>query len=349
MENPIKSRIVLFFVLAAGLVTAMPAGAAEWDFYGSVRMTTFIMDRDVSPGQDTTNLNHSLQSNSRIGANVTVNDELQGRFEYGTGVNLRILYGTWNFGPGQLLVGQHYSPLNWFYSNQVVETDNNLLNYGGVYSDRNPMVRLRFGNFRIAAVEPSTSTLNAAAGSRTEVTLPKIEARYTFDLDNLTLDVAGGFNTYELIDPATNIAHDVDSFILALGGRVTFGAVYLASDVWIGQNVGPYGMSNAPADDPTVTGNTLNDNDAWGFLLVAGMKINEMLSVEAGYGWSEAELDVAGSHEDDEQSYYVQGTITFAPGVFIVPEIGVMDGKRDSAGAQQDETVYYGLKWQINF
>jgi hypothetical protein len=47
------------------------------------------------------------------------------------------------------------------------------------------------------------------------------------------------------------------------------------------------------------------------------------------------------------QTYYVQSTITLAPGVFITPEIGMFDGKEDGAG--NFETMYYGAKWQINF
>lgn len=56
-----------------------------------------------------------------------MSDELTGGFEYGSGVNLRKLYGEWNFGAGSLLIGQTYTPLNYFYSNQVYGGDNDLL------------------------------------------------------------------------------------------------------------------------------------------------------------------------------------------------------------------------------
>ena len=336
-------------VLLAAAV-AMPAAASEWNFYGSARVSTFVEDTDVpAGGNDTTSLGHGLQGNSRIGARVKVNDAVGGRFEYGTGVNTRILYGTWNFGAGQLLVGQTYTPFNVFYSNQVYGGDNDLLSYGAVYAGRRPMVRLTFGDFQIAAVQPQTSLLNSGAGSFEEVTFPKIEARYDVNLGGVSAFISGGFNTYELTDATTGIAHDVDSYVLGIGARATFGPAYLASNFWIGENVGVYGQANSPVDDPQISGSTLNDSDAYGFIIVAGAKLNDMFSFEAGYGYTESELDAAGNNEDDAESYYVQSTITFVPGVFIVPEIGVVDEKQNSAGAQENEVVYYGLKWQINF
>jgi hypothetical protein len=84
-----------------------------------------------------------------------------------------------------------------------------------------------------------------------------------------------------------------------------------------------------------------------GYAIAAGFKANDMFAFEAGYGYVEVE-EMGGALEDNEvQSYYVQSTITLAPGVFITPEIGMLDGKEDGAG--NFETMYYGAKWQINF
>lgn len=345
MKTLLKVPVVLIVVL----LFSLPVSASEWKFYGSARVGTFMKKTDVLSGPDTNNLHHSLQGNSRIGARIKVSDVLSARFEYGTGVDLRVLYGNWKFGKGQLLVGQYYSPLNLYYSSQVVDNDNNLLNYGSVYSGRNPMVRLRFGDFRIAFLEPGTSTLNGNANSTTQVRLPKVEARYDINLDKVRVNIAGGVNTYEITDGATGIAHDVNSYVLALAGRVKFGPAYLAGSIWTGQNVGPYGLFNASADDPEITGNALADNNAFGFHLVAGTKINDMFSVEAGYGHTEADLDLAGTSKDDARSCYIQSRITLSPGVFVVPEIGLKDGLQESDSTQDTDTFYYGMKCQINF
>ena len=76
--------------------------------------------------------------------------------------------------------------------------------------------------------------------------------------------------------------------------------------------------------------------------------MNDMLYFEGGYGYVVGDLDDA--EEDDETSaYYLQAKINLAKGVFIVPEFGHYDLKDDSAGDDQGDATYYGLKWQINF
>jgi hypothetical protein len=348
-----KLRVLAGIAVMVAVFTAS-ASAADWNFYGSARVQTFYTDTDNKNGvEDTTNYDQSLQSNSRIGANVKVSDELIGRFEYGASggnANIRHLYGEWDFGSGKLLVGQTDSPLNMSLSNQVYGSDTNLDPYGHVDAKRQPMIRLSFGGFQIAAIEPDTDTWDGdVANSTTEVIVPKLEVSYRLDLDSSYLQLQGGYQTYELTDTATNIAKDVGSYILAVGGQIKFDSFYLGADLWLGQNTGPYNYSCAVDDNPAFNGTTLVDNDSLGYALVGGMKLNDIFSFELGYGYTQAELDQAGSSKDDLDAYYVQSTVTFAPGVFFVPEVGVIDNKNDKNGNEQSEILYYGIKWQINF
>jgi len=89
------------------------------------------------------------------------------------------------------------------------------------------------------------------------------------------------------------------------------------------------------------------DNDAFGALIAAGFTINDMFNVEAGYSIVETEFDIAGPAGDTDkaQAYYLNATVTLAPGVFFVPEIGSFDGDEDG----DSQTDYFGVKWQINF
>ena len=168
-----KKLIIMVASLALVASFAMTAAAADWNFYGSSRIATFSQNTEGigSNTTDVDNFNLGLQGNARIGARVKVSDELTGRFEYGTGVNVRMLYGKWDFGSGSFLVGQTYSPLNIFVSNQVFGSDTDMLNVGGVYSGREPMLQLQFGSFKVAAVE-----LNNAdnVGGTVENTIPAI-------------------------------------------------------------------------------------------------------------------------------------------------------------------------------
>ena len=325
--------------------------AADWNFYGNARISTFYEDVD-NAGTSTDSYSQALQGNSRIGANVKVSDELVGRFEYGASggnVNVRHLYGEWSFGPGKLLVGQTDSPLNMSFSNQVHGADNGMDPYGGVDAKRQPMIQLTFGNFKIAAISPDAGTLDDEDDT-TEVKLPKVEASYKLTFDSGYVTVAGGAQTYDLTDTSSaSREHDVASYILAIGGQIRFGAAYLGGDIWAGQNPGPYNYNIDPDGDPEIIGNSLKDNDAYGCMAAAGYKLNPTFSFEAGIGYVAAEVDDSTRSEDDTVAYYLQSTITLAPGVFVVPEVGRIDKDKDNTGTDEDDTVYFGAKWQINF
>jgi hypothetical protein len=373
-----KKLIIMVASLALVASFAMTAAAADWNFYGSSRVSTFWenVDGNAPSTVDQDQFAMNLQGNARIGANVKVSDELSGRFEYGSGVNLRLLYGTWNFGSGALTVGQAYSPLNMFNSNQVYGGDTDLLNVGGVYSGREPLLQLAFGGFKVALVElnnadnvsfsnedgyefasvdengvPTVQTVDATTNvGNVENTMPAIEMSYGYSQDNWNVKVAGGYQSYERHFGGTEI--DVDSYIVALSGGVNFGAIYLKANLYAGENAGNLiainttgtGFSGDGLAGINAAGNDTDDNDVMGYVFVVGGKINDMFSVEAGVSAASQERD-SWTDSDDVSSAYLNSTITWAPGVTATPEIGMID--YDEAG--QDEVTYFGAKWQINF
>jgi len=343
-------------VIALTMVTtfAMSAVAADWNFYGDARIETFITDNNNPGTADTKSLSESLQSNSRIGANVKVNDQLTGRFEYGTEVNVRHLFGEWNFGAGKLLVGQTFVLSDISVSGQVYGTDDGLCGYGAPNVNRDPQLRLTFGDFAIAAIAPRTDEFNgideggALDIATKQVNFPKIEASYTMNFDNAYVTGVAGYQAYEnIIAGSTPV--DMDSYLVTFAGGMTFGNFYLNANLFFGQNLAGYGFYSDVDLAPDYTASTLTDNDASGLILVTGAKINDMFSVEAGYGFVKAEIDAAGFSDDEAASYYVQTTITLAPGVVIIPEIGKIDRKTNKFNVAQSDTLYYGAKWQINF
>ena len=350
-----RKLLVLLSAVAFVVAFTVPVMAADWSFYGSARMTTFwdSDSEEASPtGFEDDDLAWALQGNSRIGANVKAGD-ISGRFEYGTGVNLRILYGAWNFGAGTLLVGQTYGPVNLFQSNQVWGSDNDMLNFGGVYGGRNPMIQVAFGKFKIALLSPNAATPPAIAAllpTDIDTSIPKLEASYGFNIGPVGLTVVGGYQTYDVVGP-TDEGIDVASYIVGLGFNIGFGPLYIKGDVYTGQNLGQYGLYQAGADDVgfSIADQDIIDNDTTGWLLVVGFKVSDMFAVEAGYGNNSHELDVSGSDSDDTSAYYLQATINLAKGCFITPEIGKIDYQDDAAGNEQGDTTYYGAKWQINF
>ena len=178
-----KKLLVLFFAIAMVAAFTAPALAADapmWNFYGSARMATWYSntsdsdDDSVIPRGSVTGgfagddqaLIWDLQGNSRIGARVN-GETIGGRFEYGSGPNLRILYGTYTTGDHEFLVGQSYTPLAYrFYSNQAFNTDDGLLSAGNFYTGRDPMLQWKMGGLRIALVKPITAMAENGTGSR---------------------------------------------------------------------------------------------------------------------------------------------------------------------------------------
>jgi len=357
-----KKLFVLIAAVAFVVAFTAPSFAAEWSFYGHARMTTFWIDDDFgdynpygkTDGEDDDfDLNHSLQGNSRIGANVKVSDNLTGRFEYGTGINLRLLYGVYDFGGFKLKVGQDYTPVNIFISNQVCPYlgggDDNLLPYGGVYNGRRAEIAGQFGGLEVALVQPTTAAVAGFAGVESDVTIPMIQAKYSFKVAGLSLQLAGGYQTYQVVDAADD-DEDVTSYIGAIGATYNMGPFFIGGNYYMGRNIGNMGMWNAGFDDTVYDAGDedMLDNDAYGFIIVGAFTASDTLRFEAGYGFSSFDIDEADT-EDETSSMYLQAKITFAKGVFIVPEVGMIDFKDDPLENDEGDTTYYGLQWQIRF
>ena len=349
--------------------------AATWKFYGSVRMATFYndfkaKDNNVNDGGsaiDDKGTKWAMQSNSRIGAKVTLGD-ISGAFEYGhsssNGNNdpvTRLLYGSWNFGPGQILIGKDYTPLYWTINNKVYGDDNNMFGLGQFYGGREAQIKLIYGAFQLALIDPTrgATALNAYTG--TDVYLPRIEASYDLNFGPVTGRVIGGYKTYKVVyneDLPGEDEESVDSYILALALKYAAGPFYAGLTGFYAQNIGAYagtsmsikltnnyvanwgllptGMLGYPAGD--------EDCKTWGFAVALGYKFSDMITFEAGYGYQQDKWD---DLKVKATNLYLQMPITVAKNFWIVPEIGMENFKFDDF--KVGKTTYIGAKWQINF
>ncbi len=353
-------KLVTFFLVAVFLLAMyVPVSAAQWDMYGSARVTTFWTDMDEA---DTMNLNHNLQSNARIGANVK-NGAIGGRFEYGTGVNTRLLYGTVDLGAGQLLVGQAYGPfgIGSFISNQVYGSDTDLL-YFLPYTGRVPMVQYSVEGLKIALVKPVTAAypkayelddtfdalypelaadlqkqLRTTTDGNPEILLPQLQLSYDMKMDAVALNFAGAFQSYDL---ANGDGDTLTAWAVGTNVRLTMmDPMYINFGGFFGQNAGNFGQWTAARADITDP-NNIEDADTYGAALVLGTKL-DTLGLEAGVGFRNDEI---GDVDTDLMAYYLQATIPLSQDgkAFIVPEVGMFD-------YEEEDELYAGLKWQINF
>ncbi len=362
------------FIIFAVLCLAAPAMAADWNFYGNFRMATWYTsdDYDVSGGtyEDDSDLQWENGGNSRIGATVAVNDQIGGAFEVGFDadnltVYTRKIYGTYNFGAGELLIGQTYTPTALFYSNSVYGGDGDLLGLGEFYDGRYPMIQLKMSGFKFALITPRTRTgardaSNGVGDPTLDWMLPKIEASYAFKSDMFFVDVIGGYQTYTWDGGNGGTDYDIDSYIGIIGGGVNFGALFVKASAHMGQNLGDFGSSGPYVvtgfggftKGAVLVGNEVRDTDALGFLGVIGFNASETITIEGGIGYQNYEQDVNNTDDETMMQYYVNATINVAPGFFIVPEIGYVTIDPDNYGAATDPNpnrIYAGAKWQINF
>jgi hypothetical protein len=375
-----KLIVILAAIAMVGAFTATSI-AAEWNFYGSSRMNTVYYDKSkevagdnqvippVSASFDDQDLTWTTQSNARIGAKVKASDAVSGRFEFQVGqsaeVKTRLMYGTYNFGSGTLLVGQDYTPVDQILSNSigalsyqitgtspVVDGEGDALTIGSFYESRKPQIALKFGGLTLAFISPATTSTTTY--SDIDTTIPKVEVNYKFKTDMFSITPYAGYNTVDMTNTANDNSISVDSYVVGAAGKVNFGPMWVAANIFFAQNPENYGrLNDGLFDEAIVNGTDTEDADCWGGQVIAGFKASDMLAFQAGYSYDHNEIDVAGvTGENDPSHWYVNATITLAPGVYIIPEVGMFDFGDDDNGLRsldQGDATYYGVEWKINF
>jgi len=369
-------KLTILFAAIMLVCFAVPAMAVDWNFYGSARMATYYVSDDLgnnttAAGNDgVTDTQWDFQSNSRIGANVKA-EHIKGQFELGlkgTGsgdvdVGTRRLYGVWDFGAGKLKVGKDYTPVSQFISGQVFDGDLGLLGIGTMYGSRLGQIALSFGGFTVALITPQVGQISdpgtpgATTTGDVQRYVPKAEASWGMAFDTWNFGIQGGAQTYTIKD-VTSLTNgdqndiDVTSYELGATAGVNFGPAYVKGSGAYGQNwsqanwaVTGYGTSAAYWDGDDST----DDTTSWMATLVAGLKVSDMLSFEAGFGYRVDDPDVNGADKQKQYGLYGQAVIVLAPGVYIIPEVGYFDKGDDFSGDDAGNRVYAGGKWQIDF
>ena len=352
-----KKLFVIFASVALVAAFAVTASAADWSFYGNARMATFWNDTDdggTAVDSDDEDLQWDLQGNSRVGATVK-NDAVSGRFELGlkaenggddADVGTHRIEATWDIGSPKLTIGKTYGPVNQFLSGQVFNGDGGLLGNGFLYGGRPALIQLGFGTFKIALLQPRSSTTYTLAATDVDEELPKVEASFGYKTDMFAFTVMGGWQSYTIEGGAGVSDVDIDSTVIGADVTVNLGPITVAaaaSQLTNGGNArwagGTVATANAAATD-------VDDVDSMQYGLAVRFKASDMATLEVGYGYREHDSDAAGVSDDEETAWYAQAVLQVAPGVFIIPEVGAFD---DTGADDKGDETYFGAKWQINF
>ncbi len=401
------------FVLALTL-PAMAQDQSQWSFYGSVRMwtsyekasketlndltgsaadtvsgmyygpgsTSKAWDSGLSGLQDDSGLTWILQTNSRIGALVKYGD-ISGAFEYGSGPNLRLLYGKWNFSKdGQIEIGQDYTPYFYLVSGLCGpgggECDG--IGFGSIYGGRQPQLRLNYMGFSVALVSPQSTgvpvyfntAFTGPTGSsftasltgyttNTDTTLPRLEASYNFNAGPVNIFIGGLYNQYKInFGSATVSKQDttINTYQIGLGGKYAYGPFYFNAEGQYGKNPnnGNGYAELLPATFMLNAGtNKSEDAEYYSGQGVIGFKLSDMISFEGGYVYQNAKVKDPVALFDVEETtgvWYVQSVISPAKNFYIVPEVGDIDYQNLKVAGDNHklgDLLWFGIKWQINF
>jgi len=351
--------LAVFVFVAAYTLPAMADD--QWDFYGSARILTFSTDvsKEASGlGVDDDDFTHDESGSARtIGAIVKAGD-IGGRFEAGGTLNLRLAFGTWNFGAGKLLVGQDYTPGDYFPSGMVYG-DNSMVSYGASYTGRIPQVKLLLGGLQVALIKPNVVSVAGLTPTDTDTSMPKIEVAYSLKLGPVALKFFGGVNSHDDVVMAgtTETTYSVDSNLFGVGFGIPIAALYIKGNVWMSQNPANYGMATLASAGNAATlnaaGTGVEDAESMVYALVLGYKISDMITLEGGYGYADGEVSVGGVKTEAEKTFiYVQAPITLAKNVVLTPEFGTVDYGDTTTGTvktKNGDMSYFGLRWMINF
>jgi hypothetical protein len=369
---------ITFLSFKVPLAIAAGQEGTMFTFNANVRMNTFWeqWSKEAAPGglQDDSDLTWALDTkNSRFGANFKSGD-LSGMVEIRPLSNLvRHWYGNWNFGSGNLIVGQTWAPT--FVGQFGCVLDGGLSSsYGSsVNSLRAPQIALWFpignGTLRIAGLEPYVGTVDAlpAAYGDTDLIIPKMEFVFDQKFGFLQARIYGGYNTFDKVDQVTGKELGITAYTYGVQATATFGPYALKGMIWQAQNPTSFASLSYQPDANRLTDSKafrpryiaaskeIADDESIGGGLVATYDLSDVISFEVGYMFAshERQQPRAVKEKNDDRYYYINAPINVTKNFTITPEIGVIDlqDSVNTAGVKRDDgkDFYFGAYWWFGF
>jgi len=383
------------FIFAAAALLVLGLSTSSWavaDFAigGSARLDTGWQLRDwgdqadaaygVGSEDSQTNFYLDNPGNGRVNFKATV-DDVTGFFELGLGdtnVSIRHAYASWDMGGGQsLLFGHTWSIMAFGFTDQRLNFDNGNVGAGCLYFGRHPQLRYTYAaeTFTLQiALEDNDTGVNPTAGVKyVETMIPAIVASVEFSpMEMLTLTPSGFYQMYDLtgVLPATRDL-DIDTYALALDGRLNFEAFRISFEGWWGQNLGvaadaidirPGIVAGLPtvgfaAPVANAAGTDVEDVNAYGGFVQLTFPMETML-FNAGLGWQSADVENSPSaaFEDSQEvmSFFVNVLYNLTDNMYIQPEFSYFDygddaTKNPGVGNDLGNDIFVGVHWQADF
>jgi hypothetical protein len=354
-----KKLAVGFLAITLVALFAVPV-MAEFQPYGSMRLAVGWWDyeqNDFGAGADDNTILVELGDFSRFGAKWK-GEELSGHVEFGLkgdgrGSNSaysRLLYGTWNFNGGSLMVGQNYTPYT-FISDQMaprldelggnhaeIDAENYFIGYGCLWDSRQPQIKVTLDSgLYLAAIQPDPEDgpVDADFG---RADFPKLAVGWEIKQDNMYLNPGFAWNQIQATKAGVMDEEDLDSWLLYLNAKLAMGSADIKGSLHYGQNVGNFGLWNREAAAyAQVDGDTFEDSDSYGGYVQVALPVDPA-TITLGVGYTTSENDMlSDGDEDDQISYFINAKLPIADKFWVIPEISFYDHGDDAVAG--DDTV----------
>jgi hypothetical protein len=363
-----KVILILAAIAMVGAFTAT-AALADAQLYGSARFRTYYTSDDTNGPENKNDLEWEMGKLSRFGVDFK-SDKLTGKFEMdaragGTvddtsgasslgDLRIRQLWGQYDFGTFKLMIGQNF-PLYDNPVSNIAYFSGGLQPLGGMgyLVARTSQIRVTVGDLKIAFLTPDDTAGGLGTYTQINTTFPRIELRYDAKVENFGLSFTGGYNTYEIEDPATRNTKTINAYVLGFKGTANFGPGYAGLGLTYRQNGTNYGAWTVATKEKAVfQGTDIKDAKAWGVVAALGWKINDLCTVEGNYAKLHSEQDTDLDNKDDNQVWALLAELHVAPGVLIQPEFIYNDREdvvNNGVSTDQGNEKIFGIWWKIDF
>src|SRR5512133_1270758 len=382
-----KKRFVGASLIAAALALSTSAMALDLTPYGAIRVGTWwtsstYYNNTATPLHDA-DFTLDLQGDSLIGMRVKEGD-FSGVAELGAynpknrgaGLELRMLFGEWNFGEGKLRVG--YAPSPYVYrSEQTYDSDGGFNGYGSLWDGRYAQIKASlnnglyltlkkqetggFGNNYTTNTGPAwqntafnpTATQYAATNTNYDTYLPQTTVGYEGKAGIVTYGSGVAFNLYKVTQTNSDVqafSDDIYSYLAFAHAKIDLAPLELKFNAYTGQNIGNL-MSNAGAATGSfyyrnVAGQTANayTYGGWGQI---GYTMNDKVKMFAGvsYESNDTRLTVA----DERMAAFANLQYAVTKNFKVVPEFTYLNDLRNTAGNKEPQIYAAGAKWEMSF
>jgi hypothetical protein len=403
-----KKRLFSASLIAAAIAVAAPALALDITPYGAVRVGTWYTGSTyyaypsaptaASPARGTAqhdgDFTLDLQGDSLVGFRAK-EGQFSGVAEIGAynpknrsaGLELRLLFGEWDFGAGKLRVG--YGPSPYVYrSEQAFDSDGGFNGYGSLWDGRWAQIKVTANNGLYLALMKQGTGSGAGSGNDLIVVPGNTTAAANGNnwngtaFTNTATQYNAAYTNYDTFMPKTIVGYEGKSGIVSYGGgaaanyfkvtpsvadvvsyqdeiysylgfahcKIDLAPVEIKLNAYTGQNVGNL-MSNPGAANGSLYFRNQAGEKAnsytYGGWAQVGYLMSEKVKMFAGASYESNDSRLTAADERMAAFANVQFAVT--KNVKIVPEVSFLNDMRNRLDQKEPRILAAGAKWEMTF